>query len=117
MTEIDRIYASLPKLKCQGKCQRSCGPILMSRVEWERIGDCLGLYPEGDASLVCPMLDRATGRCSVYLIRPLICRLWGMVRKMRCPWGCRPERWVSDKEARELLARIEKASVKSEGGE
>ena len=83
----------------------------MSRVEWERIIERLGFEPKaGDFStlldLQCPMLspDR---RCNVYDIRPLICRLWGLVRTMRCPWGCVPERWLSHEDGHRLLARVE----------
>src|SRR2546429_6087610 len=31
------------------------------------------------------------GRCTVYEVRPMICRLWGMVEGMQCPHGCVPE--------------------------
>lgn len=50
----------------------------------------------------CTMLtdDR---RCSVYEIRPLICRLWGITRSMPCPYGCKPDRVVEDDEAMLML--------------
>jgi hypothetical protein len=55
------------------------------------------------------MLNQETGKCKVYSIRPTICRLWGLVRKMACPWGCVPERWLSDDEARRIILDVKKA--------
>jgi hypothetical protein len=103
---IDAVHAALPTLACKGFCHESCGPILMTRPEWERIIARLGHEPRGDASLVCPMLDRATRRCRVYDIRPTICFLWGMVRSMACPFGCVPSRWVGEREGREIVDRV-----------
>lgn len=37
----------------------------------------------------CSMMDN--GRCAVYDIRPMICRLWGLSEDMPCPYGCVPE--------------------------
>ena len=102
---VDLLYARLPELECKQLCQESCGPILMSKIEWERIIERLGYEPVGDASLKCPMLAQ-DGKCSVYDIRPAICRLYGMVKKLACEHKCVPKRWVSDDEARKLLAKI-----------
>ncbi|MDP3767828.1 MAG: hypothetical protein Q8S13_07420, partial [Dehalococcoidia bacterium] len=74
---VDALYARLPTIACRRRCQESCGPVLMSRGEWARITERLGYTPEGDASLRCPML--VGNHCNVYAIRPLICRLWGLV--------------------------------------
>lgn len=113
---LELIYSRLPKLECRGKCQAYCGVIAMSKPEWERIVARVGCEPKGDASLVCPLLDRATGRCTVYDLRPLICRVWGLVRDLACPHGCRPSRWLSDKEFRSLRAKVEAVARKTESG-
>ena len=44
-------------------------------------------------------------RCAVYALRPLICRLWGVMRSLPCMYGCYPEggRFLSDEEAFRLL--------------
>lgn len=102
---LDRLYGSLPKLSCQRKCQASCGPIVMSRVEWQRIIAAVGYEPKGK-DLTCPLLDRRTGDCRVYRERPALCRLWGLVRAMACPWGCVPERWLTDAEAYAFLEEV-----------
>jgi hypothetical protein len=30
---LEAIYAKLPELRCQGKCQEACGPVFMSPAE------------------------------------------------------------------------------------
>ena len=101
---LDALYAKVPEGKCKGLCQESCGPIRMSRAEWLRIKKRAGsgattLRPGG----VCPLLTDA-GNCSVYSIRPMVCRLWGVVESMPCPWGCMPEDGLlADEEGYKLL--------------
>ena len=58
---------------------------------------------EIDERATCSMLS-ADRRCEVYEIRPMICRLWGMVEQMPCPFGCRPEGgWLSNEDGARLL--------------
>lgn len=103
--ELEQLYAELPALDCQGRCAESCGPIAMSALERQRIeARGVKLMP---LAMTCPALTQL-GRCSVYEVRPLICRLWGLVEQMACPWGCRPEGgFLDDATARRLLARAE----------
>ena len=113
---LEAIYSQLPRLWCKGKCQESCGPVAMSDaerkriaalrpdVEWHHYGAELPNVPvSSDAELTCPLL--CEGRCSVYEARPVTCRLWGSVRRMRCPHGCVPAFWLSDAKAYSLLDR------------
>lgn len=56
-------------------------------------------------------------RCSVYEIRPMICRLWGLVRGMPCPYGCRPEGGLlPDEEGQRLLREAERIGGTDEHG-
>lgn len=103
---LDDLYAQLPKLTCKGQCQECCGPIQMSRVEWDRIKGRVGHSPRA-RTLTCPLLILSSGRCKVYAVRPMICRLWGVVEDMRCPWGCQPERWLTREEGFEFLRRAQ----------
>lgn len=106
---VEQIYARIPKIACQRKCQECCGPIKCHGVEWERMR-AASLVPLDviGPNLTCPALHH--GACAIYAVRPLICRLWGVVRKMACPWGCQPERWLTDSEAAALLAEMDKLS-------
>lgn len=131
---IQELYALLPKIKCRGLCSDSCGPIGMSEAEWhhmgapdiphERLSNGRIMLPMArtEREIVvalafgeiedCALLKN--GRCTVYDRRPLICRLWGLTPAMRCPHGCIPERWVSDKDARMLLTLAESIQPKEE---
>jgi Fe-S-cluster containining protein len=112
---LDELYAELPVIACRGECHSSCGPIQMSRLEWQRIIRKLGYEPRArirlhdPRSLTCPMLSQ--NRCTVYAIRPLICRLWGIAEGLECPWGCRPEpRYLTKLEAFDFMLRVEAIS-------
>lgn len=108
LVEWEALYAEVPTLECQRKCGSFCGPICMSRTEWRRITDEIRHEPSATplmVSLTCPLLLPGIGACSVYAIRPLICRLWGTVESMKCPWGCVPSRWLTDEEGKGLLMR------------
>ncbi len=56
----------------------------------------------------CPLLKR--GRCTVYRQRPMVCRLWGCVASMPCPWGCRPARFLTVEEGDALMRQAEALS-------
>lgn len=103
IAKLEELYAKLPKLKCKGLCSEACGPISASAVEIRRLeitaGRRLGIRPD----LTCSMLS-PDKKCIAYEARPLICRLYGMVKQMQCEHGCVPDRWVGEKEARGLLA-------------
>ena len=45
---------------------------------------------EFTSGLTCGYLDQVNKRCTVYAVRPMICRLWGVTTDMACPWGCQP---------------------------
>lgn len=112
-TPVQFVYSSLPKLNCKRKCQGSCGPIEAGAAEILAFEKTTGKqFPNAlqvlrSYAATCPLLD-AAGACSVHQHRPLICRLWGMVKRMRCPFGCEPERWVGDDEAWELIRLMER---------
>lgn len=109
--ELDALYATLPRLDCQGFCSESCGPIGMSVRERTRILERSGPV-KSDSSGTCSML--AERRCTVYEIRPMVCRLWGLVRSMPCPYGCRPEGGLlSDEDGKRLLAAADRLGGKA----
>lgn len=64
----------------------------------DRAGKKLDVNPDGS----CTFLNGT--RCSLYSIRPVICRLWGVVESMPCPHGCKPERVLTDEEGFGLVA-------------
>lgn len=116
---LEALYAELPTIECAGRCTESCGPIAMTQLEWERMRAAQPLrrkpslmallsantYKGTRDALTCPMLQN--GRCTVYEVRPAVCRLWGLVEGMPCIYGCKPSRLMSDAEGFEFLKRVE----------
>ncbi len=120
---VEEIYAQLPSINCQKLCHIACGPVVVSRLELKRLHSLygvkgrrlptrvesgqrmpgLGRLIETGASFQCPLLK--DGQCSAYQHRPFICRLWGLTERLKCPFGCVPERVVPEKEAYELMMK------------
>ncbi len=105
---LDALYAEVPAIECQGLCWDSCGRLDMSSAERRRIKTEGGVeIPDGTKAAgpsLCVALTMFR-RCGVYAIRPLVCRLWGVIESLPCTFGCRPERMLSDEEAYELIAQ------------
>lgn len=119
MTDVERqlaaLYGEVPEVSCRGLCTDSCGSVAMAPLEQRRIAGkgrvllpLLGAFEES-----CPALQ--DGRCEVYEVRPMVCRLYGAVEGMRCPYGCEPEGGhLPDREGQRLLARVSVLSRRSE---
>lgn len=97
--ELEALYAQVPDVGCQQKpgCLNSCGPVdggLRERIRLARAGVKLPPKRVSDALLrlrghyTCPAL--VGEQCTVYEVRPMICRLWGAWEPLPCPYGCRP---------------------------
>lgn len=106
---LDALYATLPAIQCKGLCQQSCGPIAMTPVEFRRISEASGTTPTVDNKGTCSLLK--DGKCSVYEQRPTVCRLFGIVKSMKCPFGCIPvPRYLTREEGFQFLRKVEKAT-------
>lgn len=117
---MEALYAQLPKIECQRKCQECCGPVMMTRLEARRLLEVkcdtvplkigMGFFPRRSTNaLVCPLLKN--GECSVYSRRPAICRLWGLTEELRCPFGCEPDvRWA-DVKAKQWLDAVQRIGL------
>ena len=103
--KIDQLYATLPDIKCKRRCQAACGPIMMSKAEANRIKERLQRPVKPNSDLSCPMLS-IMGSCTIYDIRPMICRLYGLANTLQCEHGCVPKRWLEDTEAKLLLQQL-----------
>ncbi len=106
MNLLERVYAQVPDVACKGLCQRACGPIGISAIEADALAAAGIELPTVDSELTCSHLKE--GRCSIYANRPLVCRIFGAVKKLPCPHGCKPAGgYLSDVKARELLHAID----------
>lgn len=109
---LEQIYAKIPKMQCRQLCGGDyCGPVCMTVPERERIKTAMGWTELPKCVDSCPCLDTITRTCNAYDARPLICRLWGTVKRLQCPHGCQPERWLSDKEADQLIGEYKKLKM------
>lgn len=114
-TPLQQARAALPTIACKGLCQASCGPVAWSEAEasaWSNNGVQEPRTVEHPrlGPMTCSHLTQA-GRCAIYEDRPLVCRLFGVVREMRCPHGCRPQGgtddgFLAESTSRELLASL-----------
>lgn len=104
------IWAKVPQMvDCKGLCQSSCGPVPASPLERRLIEQRSGHALGSRGHLTCSML-LPNGRCSVYSIRPLICRIWGAAEGVPCTHGCKPERLLSIGEANQLMREVQALS-------
>lgn len=122
---LQAIYDRLPSIECKGACHGACCFIEASQRERERMerasGQKLDTVDAADPAvnpLGLPQIGRDNrplarfrctmlgddGRCTVYDLRPMICRMYGVVEGLECYRGCKPERTIPAPEAMILLA-------------
>lgn len=59
----------------------------------------------------CPFLDEESGDCTGHENRPMLCRLWGVVENLRCPFGCLPSPgYLTTEEGYRFLHEVERLS-------
>lgn len=107
--ELQAIWNRVPEMKdCQGRCHTSCGPVPVSGAERKVIedqGKDIGIKDGMLGPMTCSLLS-PDGSCSIYSVRPLMCRIWGASKFLPCPYGCVPERYITEVEAWEMLNEI-----------
>lgn len=111
--ELAALYAQVPDVGCRGLCQDQCSTLRVGPAERAAVKAAGGRVAqprdraEAGESLAdpCPSLTSA-GRCGVYAVRPMICRVYGAAEGLPCPHGCRPaEGLLQDDRVRVLLDR------------
>lgn len=106
-----RLKRRVASLKCKGLCWEGCGNLTFFPPEEARIrAHCtkMGIgHPArrgeeaplsllktlitGDEMPFVPCRFLVDRRCSVYPVRPAVCRLFGACENMTCPFGCEME--------------------------
>jgi hypothetical protein len=120
LAKIDELLSALPTFRCKEGCFDCCGPVVISRLEYMRCIEASGRSAKDirrqmqdnlkRGVYTCPLLDAETKRCTVYVVRPAICRLFGVVRgELVCPHGYGPESsaLLEDSQSREILSKVE----------
>lgn len=121
--QLQALYAQVPVISsCKGHCWISCSPLDMSNRERQRIAAAGYAITDGEKArgqleeFWCEALG-PDGRCRVYEMRPMICRLWGTSRLLPCPYGCVPDGgWVDDVQFFRLIALAMLAGGHDHGG-
>ena len=119
LNKLEAIYKKIPQLDCQGHCYKSCTVIPAETIEVKRAREKLSFNPFlisnrniENAKLTghvpaCGALKNK--RCTIYSIRPTICRLYGAAEGLECAFGCQPkQKELTKQEAYALLREVRK---------
>ena len=97
LQQLLEIYASIPAINCH-HCHSCDGPVIWFQPEDINIKDYLKKHHRKMISwtteefqkhhMQCPYLEN--NRCSIYPVRPLICRLQGTIPELPCHQGISP---------------------------
>jgi len=107
-----RLYAQLPTFECVPGCSHCCGPTPCAPSETALIAQWLtqrGLAVLHSPLAVLPTTDGLTcvyagaDGCSIYPVRPFMCRLYGSIPKLRCPLGRGPAEPLSESAEASLM--------------
>lgn len=93
------LYAEIPKMKCNN-CHECCGLVPFSDWELSQIDK-----PKPYTDINCPYLSILG--CTIYENRPFMCRLFGTVEDLQCPYGCKPDKMLSAEKGLELTFKYQ----------
>lgn len=81
------VASEFPPMRCDDGCGDCCGPAPATKAELDRVVAYVrahNITPK-DQGITCPLY--LGGKCSVYEVRPLICRAFGHVDGLDCGRG------------------------------
>jgi len=98
--DVKELYKKIPNFECTKGCSECCGivPIVPQEAKNLNLKNTNVLPFTG---LTCKYSSK--NGCTVYENRPLLCRLYGVVPKMACTCGGKPERFLSSEEENQLM--------------
>lgn len=123
LAKIGEVQKQIPSFKCKDGCADCCGPVLATRLEWKRIYERIGRTEEQLRKEISERLNKndfrcvllgPDNKCTVYDIRPTICRLFGASESktpnacLVCPHGVGPEKFLNEQETTDILVKIER---------
>ena len=108
---LEEIYSKVPPVKCREDCSDCCGIIPRGRVEDIHIANWIGKRAFLPVRLdQGPVTCQYTidHKCSIYPVRPLVCRLYGVVDnpKATCPKLGLPRVHLTNREADKLIEEV-----------
>jgi len=102
-------YDKIPPVACKGLCQEACGALVLLKKEVDEIRKEFGKTISTDQNLSCTALCKVSGTCTVYSARPWVCRAYGAMEGLECPYGCNTAPLVSKKDGDKMLRALQKA--------
>lgn len=118
LSKLQALYAKIPPIECKGLCHPSCSIVPAAKIEIKRARERMGgknpfnpihtlrALEAGETKIPsCAALKDK--RCSIYSVRPAICRLYGVAEGLECHFGCEPKRKLTRQEANALIREIE----------
>ncbi len=116
---LNGILAKIPELECKGDCIEACTEFEVFPVEEREIQQ----YCTENKIPYTPFLKNEQlyfkirsgcdpckylkdGKCSIYPVRPVICRLWGNVEAMPCKFGCKPDKVLTDFQGKNICKEV-----------
>lgn len=124
MNKLVEIYSQIPSSRCPPTCGRCCGPVFPSLAEIRNIKDWCQQHNRGykefilDIDKSCPYLGE-NKECTIYLVRPFLCRMCGVAEDLPCPIGkLTPSKVLNHNQSSALYSQIylhgkEKSRVKN----
>lgn len=86
---LKTVMRTFPKMPECTNCGDCCGPVSARLQEIAKIKAFIkrrGIAWEPHLNvLTCGFLNRETGHCRIYSVRPVACRMYGVVRELACP--------------------------------
>ena len=116
MKKID--YSKIPAVAgCRPGCTDCCGPVPFAPAEVMAAVEASGRWPFVDADCNCGYSLK--GKCDIYEVRPLICRLFGAVDDpgLACPHGARAARPLSAEEGGAMTDELVRGGLTMPGRE
>ena len=96
--DILKLREMIPTFECIEGCTDCCGIVPFTPFEWNNI-----LVHKTHTDFNCPYITGDGCHCSIYDDRPIICRLFGTVKRLSCPHGRKPEVMLTPKQEKEIL--------------
>ncbi len=108
---LEDLYAEVPAFQCSPGCSLCCGIAPIAPAEIDNIASWIAMNgvkvrTMGIDLLTCPYV--VDDRCSIHPVRPLICRLFGVVEDelWRCPEGGVADKLITKVEADSLIDKV-----------
>lgn len=87
MKAVSSMFMKLPVMQCDEGCGKCCGIIPVTHEEFGAVRRFIrkNLIVPIDQGATCPFYQG--GKCAVYDVRPVVCRMFGHSPKLVCPYG------------------------------